>query len=173
MSWSDLRRAARGWAALALAAALLSACGFEPVYRPGGDLKDRLTGIYVDPVDSRIGQATRGALLDAIAAPDRNPDARYRLTMNLTEKRESLGIQADETVSRVNINLTADWVLRRVDLEQTVVGSGLTRRSEPFNVVDDDFANVIAQRDAEELVGRLTGEAIRTHVMLLLREQGG
>ncbi|WP_417519880.1 hypothetical protein [Minwuia sp.] len=167
MSWSDRRYLLGGLVLAGLLA--LGACGFEPVYKPGGDLQQKLADVYVDPLDSRVGQATRDAILNAIAAPDRNPDAKYRLTLIVEETRENVGIQSDETASRINVGLNTVWKLARVDVEGTLLGSGSVRRVVPLNVVDDDFASLIATRDAEKLVGRLTGEAVRQRVLLLLR----
>lgn len=169
MSWSDRSWLFRALAAL-LVAGLLTACGFEPVYKPRGQLQERLDTVYVEPVDTRIGQATRNALLDAIGAQDRPATAAYRLKMKISSSRERSGIQADETASRVNVKLNASWVLTRNDEDATFVGAADMTRSVPFNVVDDDYASLIAERDAEKLAGRLMGEAIRTRVLLLLRE---
>jgi LPS-assembly lipoprotein len=164
MSWS--RHIAIGL----LLAGWLTACGFEPVYAPNGGLDERLTRIHVDAVDSRVGQATRNALLDAIAAPDRPSKPTHRLTMKIVSDRERSGIQADETASRINVILTTSWRLTLLDIEETLVGSGSLTRAVPYNVVDDDYASLIAERDAEKLAGRLSGEALRTRLLLLLRK---
>lgn len=148
----------------------LAACGFEPVYAPGGKLDERLSRIYVDSVDNRVGQATRNALLDAIGAPDNPAKPTHRLSMTIVTDRERSGIQADETASRINVIVTTTWRLRLLDQEETVVGSGSVTRAVPFNVVDDDYASLIAERDAEKLAGRLSGEALRTRLLLLLRK---
>lgn len=148
----------------------LAACGFQPVYAPGGNLDERLTRIHVDSVNTRVGQATRNALLDAIAAPDRPAKPTHRLTMKIVGERERSGIQADETASRINVILTTNWRLTLLDDEETLVGSGSLTRAVPYNVVDDDYASLIAERDAEKLAGRLSGEALRTRLLLLLRK---
>ena len=147
----------------------LAACGFQPVYQPGSNLDERLSQVHVDSLDGRIGQATRNALLDAIGAPNRPTRPTHRLTMSIATDRERSGIQADETASRINVIVTTTWQLRLLDDEQTLVGSGSETRAVPFNVVDDDYASLIAGRDAERLAGRLSGEAVRTRLLLLLR----
>jgi LPS-assembly lipoprotein len=164
MSWS------RHIASALLLAGWLSACGFEPVYAPGGNLEERLSQIHVDSIDSRVGQAARNALLDAIGAPDRPARATHRLSMKIVADRARGGIQADETASRINVIVTTSWQLRLNDIEETVVGSGSITRAVPFNVVDDDYASLIAGRDAERLAGRLSGEALRTRLLLLLQK---
>ncbi|WP_416898729.1 MAG: LPS assembly lipoprotein LptE [Minwuia sp.] len=165
MSWS------RPFAALGLALALLAAgCGFEPVHKPSGGLAERLQNVYVVPIKSHTGQAVRNALLDELGAPDRNADADYILTLSVSEVRESLGIQADETVSRINVIITASYVLTLNDIERTVIGRGSVTRSAPFNVVDDEFSTQTASRDAQRLAGRQVGEAIRRRVSVQLRQ---
>lgn len=164
MSWF------RHISAVLLLAFGLASCGFEPVYAPGGKLDERLSRIYVDDVDDRVGLATRNALLDAIGAPDRPARPTHRLTMTIVSDRERSGIQADETASRINVILTTTWQLKLLDDEGTVVGSGSETRAVPYNVVDDDYASLIAERDAEKLAGRLSGEAVRTRLLLLLRK---
>jgi len=168
MLCSDLRT--RMGAVVALCLLLVSACGFEPVYREGGGLQERLHAVYVEPINDRVGQAARNALLDAIGAPDNPSSASYRLSMSIIDERERAGIQADETASRVNIVLITRWKLTLNDIDRTPVGAGRIQHQVPYNVVEDDYASLIAERDAEKLVGRLTGEAVRTRILLLLKD---
>lgn len=158
-------------AAIGLLAALLAGCGFEPVYQSGGALEQRLAQVHVVPQDSRIGFATRNALLDAIQAPDKPAQPAYRLALNVSGDRERLGIEADETASRINVVLDTTWTLTQLGEESKVIDRGSIRRVVPYNVVDDNYASLIAERDAEVLAGRMTGEAIRTRLLLLLRDR--
>jgi len=165
MWWSD-RIAIAG-----LLLGLLAACGFEPVYQTGGALEQRLSQVHVVPQASRIGFATRNALLNAIQAPDHPVRPAYRLELTVTGDRERLGIEADETASRIHVVLQTSWTLKQLGEDSKVIDRGNVRRIVPYNVVDDDYASLIAERDAEELAGRMTGEAIRTRLLLLFRER--
>ncbi|ANK79560.1 MAG: hypothetical protein TEF_01190 [Rhizobiales bacterium NRL2] len=158
------RRAALGL--LALGALALAGCGFQPVYAPGGagDVRGPLSRLEVQEQKGNAAFATRNALLDALGAPDKPADPEHFLRLEVLEDRESAGIQADETVSRINVSLTGHWWLLAADRE-SVLDSGSERRTVSYNVVDDEYATLIAGREASEQAGRLVGEAIRTRLL--------
>lgn len=145
---------------------LVAGCGFHPVYKAGGsgDLRGPLSRVEVQNQKGTGGYATRNAVLDAIGAPDHPADPAYFLSLKVSEDRESAGIQADETVSRINVSLTGTWQLLASD-HQTVLTKGTERRTVSYNVVQDEYATLIAGREASEQAGRQVGQAIRSRLL--------
>lgn len=149
----------------------VSACGFEPVYAPGGGrIAGELAAVVVEQPSGPVGQAMRLAILDGIG--DRNTGIRpqYRLRTKLDVVKERVAIQVDESAARVNVTVTATWSLLDA-AGLTLLDSGDIRRSVAYNVVDDTFASLMAERDAERLSGQEVGQAIRTRLLLALRDR--
>ena len=170
MSWSETIRPRRRALLAAVAAAgfglVLSGCGFHPVYAPGGagDVRGPLSRLAVQEQKGNAAFATRNALLDSLGLAENPDDPVYFLRLGVLEQRESAGIQADETVSRINVTLTGSWWLLGDDRE-TVLESGSEWRTVSFNVVQDEYATLIASREASEQAGREVGQAIRSRLL--------
>lgn len=174
MWWSEPGRTRRpgALAALLALALALAACGFEPLYRPGGQLDAALSRVSVEPVPGRVGQAVRNAVLDEIGAADRVRDPAWRLRIAVTDERERVAIQADETAARVNVTVAGTWSLLSA-ADGSVVDKGAVRRTVAYNVVNDQYATTIAERDALRQAGAAVGQAIRTRLLLAVRRGGG
>ncbi|MEC9347592.1 MAG: hypothetical protein VYB54_15310 [Pseudomonadota bacterium] len=173
MWWSEARTVLARGALAALLLLALSACGFEPVYKPGGRLETALARVSVEPLSGRTGQAVRNAILDEIGASDRVRDPLWRLSVTVSDTRERVAIQADETAARVNVTVSSDWVLRAAGPEGQVVDRGTVRRTVAYNVVNDQYATTIAERDAARQAGAAVGQAIRTRLLLAVRRAAG
>ncbi len=150
---------------------LVSACGFEPVYAPGGGrIAGALSGVVVEQPPGRVGQAMRLAILDGIGDRSTGKQPEYRLRTKLIVEKERVAIQVDESAARVNVTVTATWVLLDA-AGLTRLDGGDIRRSVAYNVVNDTFATLMAERDAERLAGQEAGQAIRTRLLLALRDR--
>ncbi|MDF1734727.1 MAG: hypothetical protein P1U37_05535 [Minwuia sp.] len=149
----------------------LAACGFEPVYAPeGGSLASSLRAVSVDQPPGRIGQAMRLAILDGIGDRQTGIAPRYRLRSQLKTSTERVAIQVDESAARINVIVDVAWQLQDA-AGLTTYDQGQVRRTVAYNVVADTFASLMGQRDAERLAGKQAGEAIRTRLLLALRDR--
>lgn len=159
-----------GLLALGLGLAI-TACGFEPVYAPGGgSLASSLRSVSVDQPQGRIGQAMRLAILDGIGDRQSGIQPKYRLRSQMTTDTERVAIQADESAARVNVIVDVAWQLQDA-AGLTTYASGQVRRTVAYNVVADTFATLVGERDAQRLAGKQVGEAIRTRLLLALRDR--
>ena len=151
-----------------LVAGWLTACGFHPLYATEGTdlaapVAAQLAGVRILALDGRVGQALRNDLLDRItplgepAAPD------YTLFVDLKESKEGLAIQRDATVTRFNLTLTANYALLH-PVTRVARTSGTVRATASYNVVQSEFANVIAERDAEDRAARVLADELRTRL---------
>lgn len=150
----------RGGAVPRLGAALvallgLAACGFQPVYAPvesAGDARaapaaQALGRIAIAPIPDRVGQLVRNNLLERFAPLDHGEAPRYSLEISLDEEREGLAFERDESVTRYNYRLIA--LYRLIDLRSgEVLHTARSRSISAFNVVESEFATVVAAQDA-------------------------
>jgi len=144
---------------------LLGACGFQPLYGTDGgtrNLPADLARIQIAPISDRLGQQVRNTLLDQLnpAGEPGAPD--YRLEVKLDLNRQGVGYRKDESITRVNLRLVANYVLR--NSADKVVLSGAGHSIASFDVVQKDFSTLTAERDGEE---RMASDVANQIVMQL------
>jgi LPS-assembly lipoprotein len=112
----------------------------------------------------------RNQLLDRFQPAGAAPKALYGLAIGLQVQRVGLGILTDETATRANLIMTANYSVR--DLANgDVVFRGVNRSITGYNVLDSEFATVSSENDAiRRAVSDLT-EQITTRVSLVLVQQ--
>ena len=162
--WSDsaLRRvAAVIWVVAGLG---LSGCGFEPLYaQRDGDVStpsDEMAAIRILPLEDRVGQQMHNFLRDRLNPRGQPTAPRYELRVTLTELRADLGIRKDETATRGNLTMSASFELLDVQSRATLV-SGLSRSTNSFNILEDQFATLFSENDARERALRELSDDIR------------
>src|SRR3954452_15262253 len=109
---------------LIVAALLGSACGFQPLYGEhavGANASDQLAAIRIEPIADRSGQVLYNALRDGLNPLGLPSSPDYRLHVKLDETVEDLALRSDETATRVNIILTASYVLFSGDAKEPVL----------------------------------------------------
>jgi LPS-assembly lipoprotein len=155
---------------LLLAALALGGCGFHPLYaqhsRSGFDAD--LASIKVNTIQDRQGQLLAIALRDGLNPRGARVEARYTLDVTLASGRQNIGIRPDGTASRSEITMTAQFVLRDVKRpsDDAVVYQGITHSVSSFDVLNDDYATVVAQHNAEERTVHDIGDDILTRLEL-------
>ncbi len=169
MSWFSRISSVRSATVGAVCATLLFGCGFEPLYsqRQRSVTLGETSAVAVAPIPERVGQLIRNELIDRLnplGEPDR---PRYRLVVTSSGRREGLAFQRDLTVTRYNFLLSASYVLSDGISGATVL-RGQTRAVAAYNVVQSEFSNVIAERDAEARAAREVGEEVALRVAVFL-----
>lgn len=145
-------------------AVLSSGCGFTPLYGQGGVSGD-LPRIEVGTPDDRLGYRLREQLEDALAR-DRSVQPAYRLTTRVEQSRRALGRRIDDTASRYELTVQADWTL-------TPNGSGDPLKGRQTATVtyasaDQPYAAIAAQQDGEERAAAELARLIRLDLMRAL-----
>src|SRR5690606_18039834 len=100
----------------------------------------RLAGVQVVPPTTRLEQLVYTRLLEQLPDGDAS---RYRLAVEVRERKEGLAIQLDDTVTRFNLELTARYVLTELGSDRPVL-DGVARSISAYNVVQSEYANLIA-----------------------------
>lgn len=162
-------------AAALLLAALLGACGFQPLYGPGwnSDGAQELASIRISPIADRRGQILRNELMDRLTPLGTPATPAYTLVVNLTETTENLSVRRDDTATRANLILTANFKLTKLASDEVVIlGSSETVNS--FNISEFQFATLSAESDARRRAARELAVDIATRLTLAFkRAQAG
>lgn len=162
MSWS--RR-------LVCGGLLLAGCGYRPLYGErgpdGSSVANELQLIRIDAIPDRIGQQMYDMLRERLNPYGKPAQPKYVLTVRLTEKRESLFLEKDETATRANLTLKANFVLARIDDAQVVV-EGSSRAVSSYDILASQFASVVSEEDARLRGARAISDDIKTRVSLAL-----
>lgn len=160
--------------ALVAALALLPACGFAPVYGPGGAAKGLRGAIAVDPPADEAGYVLVQRLEARLG---RAEAARYGLAIDIRLEEEKLGITADQETTRIRLRGQLDYRLSRL-ADGAVVAEGELRDFASYSapvfgatrgsVAGNTVSVLTAQRDArdrlmvilaDQLVARLLATA--------------
>lgn len=169
MSWSrrDFCRAAAG-VSLTVLAGGLAGCGFQPLHAKGEDdlaVSNELASVRIDPLRDRVGQQMHNFLRDRINPQGQPVAPNYHLKVELTEKLSETGVRRDETATRANLRMTAEFAL--IDAAgETVLYSGQSSSTTSYDILDNPFASTVSERDARERALREVADDIRTRLAL-------
>ena len=134
-------------------AALLSACGFHPLYsdEPGQNGgRQAFASIYVDPIaGEHVGYDLRNSLIDHLSAASKQQAASYRLKVTIDQYLQGIAVATNATVTRYNYTLNAHYDLTDIHTNK-VVKSGIERTLSAYDVVTSPYATLVAQQDAQK-----------------------
>ena len=150
--------------------AVASACGFQPLHAPGGGaVPSVLAKIDVAPIPDRLGQVVRNYLVDWLTPRGSPIAAKYRVVVSLQLSKEALAIARDDSATRFNVSLEATYDLLLVSSGDIVL-KGTVRSVSAYNIVSSDYANVIAERNAELRSARKISDAVKTQLSIYLSQ---
>lgn len=170
MWWSRQDRyASHGRAAVVLIgiALVLSACGFRPLYGGADDRSaspvDHMAAIRISPLPDRIGQQMHNLLRDRLNPIGQPREPAYLLDIRLSESRRELGIRKDETATRAELNVSADFALSSTQTHDKLVQGSVSSVSS-FNILTSPFATEFSEADARTRALRELADSIRTRL---------
>ena len=153
----------------------LSGCGFRPLYGeasfPEGT-QSVFASVQIQPIgptndSERIGFILSNALDKALHPPGVKAAPAYVLTTSLSDERRGLGVQDDASITRYNYRLTADWTLARKGQDKPFA-TGRAETTASYNVVDQQYATLVARRDAEERAAQEIAEQVKLKIAVAL-----
>lgn len=149
----------------------VAGCGFQPLYGSHGqrgDLPD-LAEVTVGPMNERLGQMMRNALLDGIGATP-GVKKRYRLDMGVAEQRQDLSFQRGGEQAYSRLAVTCRYTLTDMQTGEVLL-SNSDRVMNSFATVATGFGTVQAQNDARERAVRQMASDVLTRVGIHLRNR--
>ena len=158
----------RALALIAVAgSALLSGCGFTPLYGETG-VGTGLSRIAVTTPDNRLGYRLREQLEDAFGR-DGSAQPLYRLTTEVQQERRPLGRRIDDTASRYELTVRAEWTLTPLAGGEAM--TGVETATVTYAAADQPYAAIAAQQDGEERAAADLARLIRLDMMRALAGQ--
>lgn len=158
--------------AVTVVLAAVSACGFTPLYgerslSAAPSVNDAMRRVVVRPLPDRQGQKLSQVLREQLQPRGVNKPL-YDLEIHLATRIEEVGVRRDATSSRANYILTANFYLNEGpnrlfdDRVQAIVS---------YNILDEQYATVASQADAENRAIRLVGEDIKTRLAVYFHKR--
>lgn len=148
-----------------IAAFLLSACGFKPIYETGGSssaMQAQLAAVEVAPIPDRIGQIMRNHLTSRLASGGRSD---YRLEVVLEQSSENFGVRPDTATTQEQLTMLADIRLVPIGKEEATLTERLRARTS-FDLVLSDFATVSQREDSARRLAIELAERIHRRLAL-------
>jgi LPS-assembly lipoprotein len=139
----------------------LTACGFRPLYSPYGCNSDIAYPIKIATIKERNGQILRNLLVDLLTPGGEAAKPQYVLEIKLSETIKAIGVNKDETTSRMEAVLTAVMILRNSKTNK-ILYTHVVNAINSFAVITENYyADVVAQDYAKAEGLRLLAEKIR------------
>lgn len=153
-----------------LAAPLLAACGFHPVYGPPASGQDSaaaaaLAKIQVGLIPDRQGQLLRNALQDRFERSGAASAREYDLTVAFNLASSVVAVQPDSTATWIRVIGTANYWLTSQDPSRATLTSGVARSADGYNLFDQQF---FAQDMENDAVVKRIASAVADQIALQL-----
>ncbi len=160
----------RDWLLLPLLPAL-AGCGLRPLYGGAGHaVAEELGAIEVVAPKTPLGWLLADRLVGELAAVVADVP-RYRLEiLRLRRRRDALAVQLDDSVTRYELTLIAEFQLTRLADGARLLRADL-RRVASYNVLRQPWATRAAERDAERRAAGELARAIRNRLALYFARQ--
>ena len=106
-------------------------------------------------------------LHERLTPEGRIEEPKYSLRVRLRETNEELLYERDETATRANLTIRADYELRRLE-DDEVIAKGSSRATSSYDILSSQYATLVSQDDARERTARVVSDDIRTRVAVAL-----
>ena len=166
MWWYDPLRRIGLRGAFVLLALLTTGCGFQPLYGrsdAGVRPQDRLASVRIQPLRDRVGQKMHNLLRDRLNPRGQPTKPTYSLEIRLTETLQELGIRKDETATRANLILQANFLLKDAATDDDLF-KGRSRSVNSYNILESQFATQFSESDARDRALREIADEIRNRL---------
>lgn len=174
MSFNPQFHRASAFIALIVAASVVSACGYKPLYgqstnAPGA--QRHLESINVKPIPDRIGQMMRTALMRGLSPRAKRSVHAYDISITLDESISTLAVERNAFATRANLSLTANYELtRRADHFSLAAGS--VKSVSSYNILASDFATKSARDDSRKRAIEDVSNTLRTRLAIYFQGPG-
>jgi len=167
------------FAIAALSSLLAVGCTVQPLYAPTGSpgvsSPAALAPIHIPEVKDRVGQQLRNHLIFLLNGGSGQPgNADYELELKVsTSSTKLLTInptdEDEPTVEKVTV--TTNYKLVRTS-DDTVLSERRVKATASYDVSGQEFANIRAERDAENRAARDSAERLRALIAADLKRAG-
>ena len=153
---------------LFIAHLLLTACGFQPVYKQSGtstSLNESLKAIDVMLLrGTRAEQLFSTELADLLDPQAQAATKPYLLELIYKRDEQPAIIQQDRKITRFRITLSANYLLREKTTGKVLTKGSVAERA-TYDELANQFANYSAQTDSEERAAKELAEKVRQRLL--------
>lgn len=146
---------------------LVAACGFQPMYAPAGG-GQAIGPVEVSLIEGKAGHVLRTEL-SRILAVEAGGAPPMQLDITLQERVVPLSIRVDESTTRAELRLVANYVLSPPDGGRVMRGS--VRSVATYDVPTAAFGEIAAQDDARERAAETMAQRFRAELALRLAQR--
>ena len=141
--------------AIVVAAGLLAACGFQPLYGGGkrGPAATELASIRIEPIADRSGQMLRNHLLDRLNPYGAPARPAYILRVAMSDSQSGVAVRRSEFPTRTTLRVEASYTLTRADTGAALFSANSAIEG-GYNILDSEFATLAAEHNVRERVIR-------------------
>ncbi len=157
-----------GLGCLATLPALLSGCGFAPLYAQAG-LTHNLAQIDIQTPQTRTGYFLEQQLRNNLAEDTSKPKL-YTLKVKLTENHYQVGYRVDDTATRSELTDNVSYVLTDSQTGKVLLSDYFTE-TVTYNASQSPFTGIVSQQDAQERVAASTAEKIQLAVAVYFHDK--
>jgi LPS-assembly lipoprotein len=151
---------------IASLALLLGACGFQPMYAPAGG-GPAIGPVHVAEIEGKAGHVLRTEL-SRILAVENTGDAPSQLQITLQEQVTPLGLRRDESATRAELRIIANYVLTPPNNAEVMRGSVVTAVN--YDIPTAAFGEIAAQDDARERAAETMAQRFRAELALRMAQ---
>lgn len=153
--------------AASLSMLLLSACGFQPMYAPAGG-GPAIGAVNIGQIDGKAGHVLRTEL-SRLLGPEQADGAPAQLEITLSERIYRLGVRLDESATRAELTLTANYVLTPAQGDDVIRGS--LSQVVTYDIPTAAFGEITAQDDARERAAETLAQRFRAELALRMAQR--
>jgi LPS-assembly lipoprotein len=157
-----------GWGIL-LSLTLLPGCGYQPLYGANTPAAQQLPVVQINNIPDRAGQQLRNRLIDRFYQDGRPAAPEYTLDISLVPNVYKLGIALDDSATRAELSLAANYTLR--NMQGAAVLSGATTSVTNFNILRSQYATLIGEQDAYDRGIAQVSEDITRRISLFFNRE--
>lgn len=156
-------------ALIASLALLVAGCGFQPLYAPSSSGQAAIGPVQVTTIEGKAGHVLKTEL-DRILRVEQNGAPPAQLEITLIEQVVRLGIRLDESASRAELRLSANYVLTPAEPGATQLRGSLTSIAN-YEIPTAAFGEIAAQDDARERAAETLAQRMRAELAIRLAQQ--
>jgi LPS-assembly lipoprotein len=149
----------------------LGACGFEPIYthQKQGLIRDQLAQVRVSPIADRIGQELRNNLFDILTPQGIPNNPLWDVAIVLSESEQKISLKQTSFATRINLNVNAQYHFKYLGNDKSYAFDGTAKSISSYNILDSDYANLIAKRNARSRAAKNLSIDIARQLALWMR----
>lgn len=147
---------------------LLAACGFQPMYAPAGG-GAAIGPVSVGEIEGKSGHVLRTELDRILAVENTGAGEPAQLEITLRENITPLGLRLDESATRAELRLTANYVLTPPPGQGRAIRGALTTIVN-YEAPTAAFGEITAQDDARERAAETMAQRFRAELALRMAQ---